>query len=53
MSIFISNLAFSSDPEMIQSSKIAVLIASLLAAILGWFILKTELRKTDIKAAAL
>ena len=53
MSIFISNLAFSRDPEMIQSSKIAVLLASFLAAILGWIILKADLRKSDLKAAAL
>jgi Na+:H+ antiporter, NhaA family len=49
MSIFISNLAFSSAPDLIQSSKVAVLIASVLAAILGWIILKTDLRKTDLK----
>lgn len=41
MSIFISNLAFDSDPELIQSSKVAVLIASLLAAILGWLVIKS------------
>ena len=40
MSIFISNLAFDSNPDLIQSSKVAVLAASLLAAILGWIILK-------------
>jgi NhaA family Na+:H+ antiporter len=39
MSIFISNLAFSTTPDFIQSSKVAVLIASLLAAIIGWVIL--------------
>jgi NhaA family Na+:H+ antiporter len=48
MSIFISNLAFDSDAELIQSSKVAVLIASLLAALLGWIILKAGLRKSDI-----
>jgi Na+:H+ antiporter, NhaA family len=40
MSIFISNLAFDSNPELIQSSKVAVLATSLFAAILGWMILK-------------
>jgi Na+:H+ antiporter, NhaA family len=41
MSIFISNLAFNTKPDLIQSSKVAVLIASLLAAIIGWVILKS------------
>ena len=45
MSIFISNLAFAGDANLIQSSKIAVLIASILAAILGWIILKIEPKK--------
>jgi Na+:H+ antiporter, NhaA family len=39
MSIFISTLAFSTNPEWIQSSKVAVLIASLIAALAGWLIL--------------
>ena len=39
MSIFISTLAFSTNPDLIQSSKVAVLVASLLAAVTGWFIL--------------
>jgi len=41
MSIFISNLAFDSNDELVQSSKVAVLIASVLAAFLGWIILKS------------
>ncbi|MEJ0080647.1 MAG: Na+/H+ antiporter NhaA [Puia sp.] len=45
MSIFISNLAFDSNPDLILSSKVAVLLASLLAAIIGWVILKSG-RKT-------
>lgn len=53
MSIFISNLAFTSNPDLVQSSKVAVLIASVLAALIGWTILKTDLRKTDIKGAVL
>jgi NhaA family Na+:H+ antiporter len=44
MSIFISNLAFDSNDQLIQSSKVAVLIASLIAAVTGWVILKS--RKT-------
>ncbi len=50
MSIFISNLAFPTNPELIQSSKVAVLVASLLAAMLGWIILKTDPGESDIKA---
>jgi NhaA family Na+:H+ antiporter len=41
MSIFISTLAFSENPDLIQSSKVAVLIASLIAAVIGWLILKS------------
>jgi Na+:H+ antiporter, NhaA family len=53
MSIFISNLAFSTDENLIQSSKIAVLFASILAAILGWIILKADNRNTGIREAVL
>jgi len=48
MSIFISNLAFPSSDALVQSSKVAVLIASLLAAVLGWIILKLSVRNRDI-----
>lgn len=41
MSIFITNLAFS-DPEVIISSKISVLFASLFAALVGFIILKSK-----------
>ena len=52
MSIFISNLAFDSNEELVQSSKVAVLIASVLAAILGWIILKSDRgRLLDEKSA--
>jgi Na+:H+ antiporter, NhaA family len=50
MSIFISNLAFSGDPALIQSSKVAVLIASLGAAILGWLVIKAGSAKENIHA---
>ncbi|HEU4779262.1 MAG TPA: Na+/H+ antiporter NhaA [Steroidobacteraceae bacterium] len=40
MSIFITNLAFSSSPEVIDSSKLAVLIASLIAGALGFLWLR-------------
>jgi Na+:H+ antiporter, NhaA family len=39
MSIFITNLAFS-DPEIIVTSKISILLASFLAAVVGLLILK-------------
>jgi NhaA family Na+:H+ antiporter len=48
MSIFISNLAFISNDELIQSSKVAVLISSIMSAIFGWFILKSSMKKSDL-----
>jgi Na+:H+ antiporter, NhaA family len=48
MSIFITNLAFSANDELIQSSKVAVLIASILAAVAGWLILKASAEKSDL-----
>jgi len=39
MSIFITNLAFTGETEIIQDSKIAVLLASMLAAVAGMIIL--------------
>lgn len=47
MSIFISTLAFSEKPDLIQSSKVAVLIASLIAAVIGWLILKSGDRQMN------
>ena len=49
MSIFISNLAFISNPDEIQSSKVAVLLASLIAAISGWLLLKRSIRENPVK----
>lgn len=40
MSIFITNLAFSNDPALINASKMAILLASLLAGVLGFIWLK-------------
>ncbi len=40
MSFFITNLAFAGNPEIINASKIAVLLASLLAGITGFLWLK-------------
>ncbi|HVY73767.1 MAG TPA: Na+/H+ antiporter NhaA [Puia sp.] len=44
ISIFVSNLAFPNDPEKIQSAKTAVLFASLLAGISGWYFLRFQRR---------
>jgi NhaA family Na+:H+ antiporter len=46
MSIFITNLAFASDPTVINDSKLAVLLGSLLAGLLGFAWLKATLPKT-------
>lgn len=48
MSIFISNLAFSSNDDLINSSKVAVLFASMIAAVLGWIFLKAGTGKTKL-----
>ena len=36
MSIFITNLAFPNDPQLINASKMAILVASVTAAVLGY-----------------
>ncbi len=48
MSIFITLLAFD-DPEVIDFSKISILIASLIAAVTGYFVLNVTLRKRKMK----
>jgi len=50
MSVFISNLAFIMKPDEIQSSKVAVLLASLIAALLGWISLKRSLQKNQLNS---
>jgi NhaA family Na+:H+ antiporter len=40
MSIFIANLAFPSSPDIVNASKMAILVASLLAAVLGFLWLR-------------
>jgi NhaA family Na+:H+ antiporter len=40
MSIFITNLAFSGNPETINASKLAILFASLVAGVLGFLWLR-------------
>jgi len=44
MSIFITNLAFPGDAALIDSSKIAILLASLAAGICGFTWLKLSAR---------
>lgn len=45
MSIFITNLAFKTSPELINSSKMAILLASLIAGIVGyiWLLLQSKI----------
>jgi NhaA family Na+:H+ antiporter len=45
MSIFITNLAFTGEADLISDSKFAVLIASLTAGIAGWLTLRSASRK--------
>ena len=41
MSIFITNLAFTGQPEIVNASKMAILLASLVAGVIGFAWLKT------------
>jgi NhaA family Na+:H+ antiporter len=45
MSIFITNLAFKSNPELINSSKMAILLTSLIAGIVGyvWLLMASKI----------
>jgi len=45
MSIFITNLAFAQSPAAINTSKLAILIASLLAGVLGFLWLRSANRQ--------
>lgn len=47
MSIFITNLAFT-DPQYITDSKISILLSSVLAALIGIFLLKSAQKKNGI-----
>lgn len=49
MSIFITNLAYAGNPAMINDSKIAILIASLLAGVFGFFWIKYSTAIKPIK----
>ncbi|CAM3605418.1 Na+/H+ antiporter NhaA [Flavobacterium saliperosum S13] len=48
MSIFITLLAFKSQPEDITISKIAIMISSLVAGIIGYVFLNRSLKNTEI-----
>ena len=52
MSIFITNLAFTGNPEIINASKIAILLASLTAGVIGFMWLRFFSRTIDANAAA-
>jgi NhaA family Na+:H+ antiporter len=55
MSIFITNLAFSISPQIINSSKMAILLASLTAGAIGflWFRLLSKSEATDSNTDAM
>ncbi|HSD13900.1 MAG TPA: Na+/H+ antiporter NhaA [Flavobacterium sp.] len=48
MSIFITLLAFKSNPEAVTISKIAILISSLVAGVVGFVFLKSVLKKDGL-----
>ena len=48
MSIFITNLAFSAAPEIINASKMAILLGSLVAGIFGFIWLKVFLKPVEV-----
>jgi len=50
MSMFISLMAFS-DADIVKQSKIAILLASIIAAVAGYFFLKFSLRKSRSNVA--
>ena len=45
MSIFIANLAFSNNPEILGSAKIGILLASVIAGTLGYTIIRAVSKK--------
>ncbi|MEQ8474190.1 MAG: Na+/H+ antiporter NhaA [Marinoscillum sp.] len=47
MSLFITNLAFTDDQEMVKIAKISILIASLIAAVTGIIILISKGKKSE------
>ena len=51
MSLFIGNLAFSEQPDLIDATKIGVLTGSLLSAVAGYLLLRVALRKVPAQAS--
>jgi NhaA family Na+:H+ antiporter len=45
MSLFIANLAFEDNPELLESAKIGILTASLAAGVLGFALLRRATAK--------
>jgi NhaA family Na+:H+ antiporter len=45
MSLFIGNLAFPTQPELIDATKIGVLAGSLLSAVVGYLLLRVAPRE--------
>ena len=43
MSLFIGDLAFP-DPEMLQQTKLGILLASILSGLIGYFVLKKTIQ---------
>ncbi len=48
MSLFVANLAFPGNAEHLAASKVGILLASLVAGILGGFILLTRPAKANV-----
>ncbi|OZC01568.1 Na+/H+ antiporter NhaA [Rubricoccus marinus] len=42
MSIFIANLAFTTDPALLDSAKLGILVASLVSGVVGYVLLRTS-----------
>ncbi len=49
MSIFISNLAFTNDPIMANSSKIGILLGSLISGLIGYLLLRFSGKMKSVK----
>ena len=47
MSLFISGLAFASQPDMVEQAKIGILLGSILSAVIGYGILRLTTRHPD------
>jgi NhaA family Na+:H+ antiporter len=52
MSLFIAGLAFQSSPELLDSAKVGILTASILAGLTGWVVLRRPERAAAGAAAA-